>query len=213
MKSCGSGFIIVAMITIKSSFLRDLSPNIYDTLSSYKKYAVIYALVLLAFVVLSFFLQWDLINFFIGILMGKSVLAIAFIAIVVVALDKEVQINIPEYTWEKEEIKKSKSYKYTLIWGIALCIMGVTCLFYSNKYKLYYAFQCQTFYVDELNKIYHVLDDCDYVYDEEIKNNHSVYKEVKGVDIVDSDYILCDFCEDWAEFAAMSESERSFRRK
>lgn len=206
------------MIEAKSSFLKDLAPETYCTLSDWKGLALIYSAVLLLFFLLSLFLQWSFIKFFIDILMGWTLLSLPFMGVIIVSLDKEVKVQVPEYSWEKEEIKKSKHYKYSKIWGITLCVLGCTALYFSGKYKDYYAFQCQTFYLDENAGMYHILNDCDYIYDSEemdyyeIRGNHKHLSEIKGIEILDSSFELCDACREWAEDASGDLSNYYYRR-
>lgn len=94
------------MIESKSSFLKDLAPETYCTLSDWKRLALIYGAVLLLFFLLSLFLQWSFIKFFIDVLMGWTLLSLPFMGVIIVSLDKEVKVQIPEYSWEKEKIKK-----------------------------------------------------------------------------------------------------------
>ena len=196
------------MKNVRSSFLRDLAPSTYDTLSDWKPIALIYAAVLLIFVILSFFFQWSFIKFFIDLLMGWTLLSIPFIGVIIVSLDKEIEMEKAESHWEKEYEVKPKSYLYTKIWGISLCIFGLICLYFSGKYKDYYAFQCNTFYVDNLHHTYHILDDCEY---SEIDNDELI--EVKGKDLLNTNHELCDACEEWAEDARASAYEWQYRRR
>lgn len=91
-------------------------------------------------------------------------------------------------------------------------------LYFSGKYKDYYAFQCQTFYLDENTGICHILNDCDYVHDAEemdsyeMRGNHKHLSEIKGIEILDSSYELCDACREWAEDASSDLSNFYYRR-
>ena len=196
------------MKTIKSSFLKELGPNTYETLSNWKPIALIYAIILLIFVLLSFFFQWSFIKFFIDLMMGWTLLSIPFVAIIVVSLDKEIEMKKAESQWEKLHEEKPKNYLYTKIWGITLCIFGLTCLYFSGKYKDYYSFQCGTFYLDKVHQTYHILDDCKY---SEVDNDELI--EIKGVDLIGTNHELCDACEEWAEDAKESAYEWQYRRR
>lgn len=187
----------------QSSFLRSLGPSTYDFLSDAKPFALLYALILAIFIALSLYYKWSFINFFISLMMGWTIPAAAFAAVLVVTLDIEVS--------------NGNNHVFTTIWGIVLCIAACVGLYYSNKYKTYYDFQCSTFYLDEANKTYHIRYDCDFVDDElydegELEGDPHDYIEVKGADMIDSEHELCIACKEWAEEVDSSVSEWGYRR-
>jgi hypothetical protein len=153
-------------------------------------------------------------------MLGWTLLSIPYMAVIVVTLDKQVEIEVKEseYTWfgsSKQKVEFPKSYVYTKIWGITLCILAVIALYFSNKYKKYYAFQCEEFYLETTTGVYHIFDDCDYIGqtdDEEYVDDINV-EEIKGVDLLNSNYSLCDACEERAEDYEMEASDWMYRRK
>lgn len=197
----------------KTSFLAQIAPDGYQFLSELKPFALIYAGVLSIVIVLSLYFKWSLINFFIDILMGWSILSIPFVGVLIVAVDKEILIPKRDF-WNPKPIK-SKAYTYSKIWGITLVITGLVVLYYSNQYKKYYAFQCQTFFLEQPQGIYHIKSNCEHIgsdsNDERIDACELI--EIKGHDVLDADYELCDACREWAEDAEMEYGMNRYYRR
>ena len=183
----------------RTSFLAEKAPDTYKFLSELKPYTLIYVGVLAIAILLSLFFQWRIVKFFIDCMMGWTLLSIPFIGVLIVVLDKE--INLPqEERWEPVP-PKPWSYKFSMVWGIFLILAGLVTLYFSNQYKKYYAFQFQTFYLEHSTAVYHINDDCNYIgLDEETNENVSISK-VKGIDLLDEGYTLCEACKEWAEDA------------
>ena len=197
----------------RTSFLKDLAPDTYRFLSELKPYAFIYLGVLAIAVLLSLFVQWSIVKFFIDCMMGWTLLSIPFIGVLIVVLDKE--INLPQDERWDSSTAKSVTYKLSMVWGIFLIVTGLVTLYLSNQYKNYYAFQCQTFYIEQSTGVYHLRDRCEYMgltEDEDLIEGVSISK-VKGVDLLDKDHSLCDACREWAEDAEMDfDANRYYRR-
>lgn len=197
----------------RTSFLKDIAPDTYTFLSEMRPFAFIYLGVLAIAVLLSLFVQWSIVKFFIDCMMGWTLLSIPFIGVLIVVLDKE--INLPqEERWESSPTK-SVSYKFSMVWGIFLIVGGLVTLYFSNQYKNYYAFQCQTFYIEQPTGVYHLRDRCEYIglAEDEVPIEGVSISKVKGIDLLDEDYSLCDACREWAEDAEMDfEANRYYRR-
>lgn len=129
----------------KTSFLAEIAPDGYQFLSELKPFALIYAGVLSIVIVLSLYF-WSLINFFIDILMGWSILSIPFVGVLIVAVDKEILIPKRDF-WNPKPIK-SKAYSYSKIWGITLVIIGLVVLYFSNQYKNTTHFNVRLFFLN-----------------------------------------------------------------
>lgn len=199
----------------KTSFLKELAPDAYRFLSGLKPIALIYALVLGLMIVLSLFLQWGFIKFFLDSLMGWTLLSIPFIGVVIVVLDKEFRVSQSELTTKNHH--QMRQYKFSKIWGIGLCMAGIGALYGSSVYKNFYAFQCQDFYLEKERGIYPILDNCKYIdrnrnYEEE---EGPVLVKVSGKEIIDDYSIseLCVACEEWAEDAEAEATSFQFRRR
>lgn len=182
----------------RHSYLKGLfGQSLYYILSDLKPIALVYAIVLLLFVALSFFFQSSFIEFFINHLMGWTILSIPFVGIIIVTLDKEIKMDEDDYyRLKRKEGKKPRAYVFSTIWGIILCVLGIIGLHYSGKYKDYYSFQCSSFYVDQTNGTYHLWRDCRGA---EIANEDLI--EMKGKELHKKGYRLCETCHDRIEDA------------
>ena len=164
---------------------------------------------LVIFIGLSFAFHSGIINWFLQILTGTSLLFIAFVAALIVLLDIQVNVDEPEqYAWEKpKKVKRPISYKLTIVWGVILILLGISSIYFSNKYRKYYAFECDTFLVDTQQGIYHIEwnDECD------VANEAQEMKKMYGYEI-DESYKLCESCKDFLEDMESYEYERYSRR-
>ena len=193
----------------KKSFLSNIvGRNTYDEYKGYaKKIIAIGTCVLAIVLLLSMFFHCGLINFLLNLVTGSSLLFIAYIAALVLALDIEVEVNESEWDYWSEPKKKTKpiSYILTVLWGIVLVAFGISAIYFSNKYRKHYAFECNTFLVDHQAGIYH-LGYC------EVAAEASDLEKKQGYQI-DKSYKLCEWCEEWAEEAEDEyESNRYFRK-
>ncbi len=177
----------------------ELAPDVYQFLKNLKPIALVYAAVLSIVIILSIFFQWKIIKIFIDSLMGWTLLSIPFVGVLVVTLDKEFHIKEDEYTIRGHH--KEKLYKFSMVWGVALCLMGIIGLYLSNNYKRYYSFQCQEFYLEPTTGIYHIFDDCEYRGNKADKEfeDYFILSKVSGIDLIDSNHTLCEACKERAE--------------
>ena len=199
------------MSIVKQSFISNIiSKSTYDQFLGYAKVIVAVGSCLLAICIgLSFFFHSSIINWFLQLLTGTSLLFIAYIAAWILILDVQVSVDEPErYAWkESEKVQRPFKYKLTIIWGIILIILGISAIDISNKYRKHYAFECGTYLVDTQQHIYHVdwNDDCD------VANEAEELEERYGYEIDDS-YRLCESCKDFLDEMESYESERYIRR-
>ena len=192
------------MAIVKQSFLSNIiGRNTYDKFKGYAKVIIAIGTCVLAIVLLlSIFFHWSFISSLLSLITGTSLLFIIYIAALVLALDIEVDVDEPE--------KKSKpaAYKLTIAWGVVLVALGISAIYFSNKYRKYYAFECDTFLVDHQTEIYHL----DWDNDCEVAAKSGNLETMQGYEI-DKSYTLCEWCEEWAEDAEDEyESNRYYRR-
>ena len=71
-------------------------------------------------------------------------------------------------------------------------------MYFSNKYRKHYSFQCEKFRVDEAKGIYHFNEDI-----HKCKESKNATKIVlmKGYEVEKNEYTFCTECEEWAEDA------------
>lgn len=198
------------MAIVKQSFLSNIvGRNTYDEFKGYaKKIIAIGTCVLAVIFSLSFFFHWGFISSLLNLVTGTSLLFIAYVAALVLALDVEVEVDEPErdYWSDSEKKTKSTSYRLTVVWGIVLIIFGIGAIYFSNKYRKNYAFECQTFLVDENRGIYHLEDGND---DEDMEYT----TEMKGYELKDCNYTFCESCREWVEeMESEYAAERYYRR-
>jgi len=168
----------------KKSFLSNLlGRNTYDTFKDYAKIIVPIGTCILAILfTLTFFVHWNIVSSLLSLVTGTSLLFIAYIGVIILLLDFEVDVEEPErsYYWEEPvKVKSRKEYKLTIAWGILLIMLGVTAIYFSNKYRKHYSFECSTFLVDEKAGIYHL----DYDNDCEFATESDNLIRMKGYEI------------------------------
>lgn len=189
------------MALVKRSFLSNLIGSYtYEELKYYAKYILaIGTCVLVVLYILSIFFHWSFISRLLNLTTGTSLLFIVYIAAVIICLDKEVEVDESENSyWSKPaNTPKTTPYKLTIVWGIFLIVLGVTAIFFSNRYRKQYAFDCSIVLVDREAGIYHLewIDDC------EVAIETEGLKEMKGYEIKGLNYRLCDWCREYAEEA------------
>lgn len=98
----------------KYSFLKNRFPKTYRDAERFKSIALIYAVVLMLMFILSRFFYSSIIEVFIRIMMGWSLLNIIFVGVMIVALDIQVK---PLTVEEMSERKPPLRYKASLVWG------------------------------------------------------------------------------------------------
>lgn len=187
------------METVKKSFISKLlGRDFYDGLKSFAKPIIIIGTGILAVLfLLSFFVHWKFISSLLSLVTGTSLLFIIYIAALILSLDKEVDVEEPEryYRVESDLTLKTRAYKLTIVWGVVLLLLGVTAIFFSNRYRKQYAFDCSTILVDHKTGIYHLkwIDDC------EVAAASEDLEEMKGYEIKGMGYMICEWCEEYAE--------------
>ena len=186
------------MAKVKQSFLSNLlGEHSYEEYSSIAmKIVGIGGLVLITLFTLSHFFHSGIINYLLKLATGTSLLFIAYIAACILLLDIRVEVEKPDQEWweEKKESRKPLKYKLTIVWGVVLLVMGIAAIYFSNKYRNRYDFECTTFLVDHKAHVYHLdwNDDC------EDAANAEELEEMYGYEIDDS-YSFCEGCEECEE--------------
>ena len=185
---------------IKQSFISNIwGRQAYKEFKDWAKLIVpIGAGILLILYILSFFFHAEIIKDLLNITNGTSLLFIGYVLAVIVLFDIEVGVEEPERSYWDKEKKASKPFKYrlTIVWAIVLLLLGVVVIYYSNKYRNNYAFECETFLVDEKAGIYHLDWDNDCKAAEEAES----LEMMKGYQI-DKTFKFCEDCKEWMEDA------------
>ena len=198
------------MTIVKYSFLSDIiGINTYYELKWYAKRNIPVATIVLVMVlVLTFFFHWVFLSLILSLITGTSLIFIAYVFGVILLLDYGVEMEIEEI-WNGGYImpeEKPNGYNATKLWGITLIVLAIAAIYFSNEYRKHYAFECETFLVDEYSGIYHLEDGHD---DEDF--NYTT--KMKGYEIEELGYSLCESCKEWAEEAEeFYEAERHYRR-
>lgn len=191
------------MISYKYSYLKKILglQTYYGIKDSARKIIPIATCILFLLWGLSLIVHWEFISSLLNIATGATLLFVAYIAGLIILLDKEIVVvqedkenlfsdDINLTCHKKEAIGLIK----TKVIGIGLIILGIVAIFFTEQYKRNYAFECETFLVDHQKKIYHL--DCDNDCDEAAESSN--LEKVKGYQI-DPSYSLCKICEEWAE--------------
>ena len=148
------------MSTVKKSFISNLiGKNLYDELKDYSKPIILIGTgILLVLFLLSFFVHWRFVSKLLSLVTGTSLLFLVYIAALIVFLDKEVDVEEPisYYRHDSEQMPKTRSFKLTIVWGVVLILLGISAIFFSNRYRRQYAFDCSTILVDQSAGIYHL---------------------------------------------------------
>ena len=181
----------------KQSFISNLfGDNTYTTIKRYSIWIFLIGTgILIILYVLSSLFHVGIISSLLNITSGTSLLFIGYIAAIIVLADKRVEVDEPEY-YLHNEVKEPKPFKYklTIVWGIILLVLGIVAIYYSNRYRNHYSFECETFLVDEKNGIYHLdwNDDCS------IAEKAESLEEMQGYQI-DKSFKFCEECQECLE--------------
>lgn len=184
----------------KQSFISNLFGQ--NTYADFKSVALLVFLIgtgiLIVLYALSIFFHTGIISYLLNLTNGLSLLFIGYIVAAIILFDIEVDVEEPEKNIWGEEKKEPKplKYKLTIVWGVFLLMLGVGAIYYSNKYRKQYAFECDTFLVDKQAHIYHL----DWDIDCEAANETEQLEKLYGYQIDDS-YTFCEGCEELAEEA------------
>jgi len=182
----------------KTSFLSDLLHSlfgsIYQDFYDAKGLIVIVGTCIFTIIFgLSHILYSSIINYFLPFVTGFSLTFIVYVIAWWMLLDIKVETREEEYVYSKKGTEKSKAYKFTIVWGTALVILGISAMYYTNKYRKHYAHLCETFVVDCNTKVYHLEDsDC-----EELQDVDGLI-EMKGYEIKKG-YTFCEECKEYKE--------------
>lgn len=172
------------------------------------RYIPIASIFLIVVFALTYFFYWSVLSWILNLITGTSLIFVAYIAGLVLLLDKGVTVELERdrYNNYKFPKEKPKGYKVTKIWGIILVILAILAIYFSNKYRKNYAFKCETFLVDENNGVYHLNGSCD-------EKSKQYTTQMKGYEIDEHGYTLCEICKDWAsDTQDFYESEQFTRR-
>lgn len=179
----------------KQSFISDiLGENDHSELKEIAKLiSLVGTVILIVLYTLSHCFHSDIIRYFIELTNGTSLLFIGYILSLILTLDIEVSIDEPEHENYKEITKTRKPFKYklTIIWGVLLIGLGIAAIYYSEKYRNQYVFECETYLVDEKAGIYHLDWDVDCGFADEAEK----LIEMKGFQIPKS-FKFCEGCEE-----------------
>lgn len=196
------------------SFLSEILGDVYyDNFKAYAKLiAPIGTGILLLLYSLSYFVHWDIVRILINLCTGSSLLFIIYIVALIFLLD--IQFDVEEDNYSCDHNKKCTSiesilYKFSIYWSVVLCLSGVAAIYFSNEYREQYAFECRTYLVDRVNKIYHL----DYENRCEVAAEAVRLEKMKGYQILETDYQYCEWCQSWeAEALEEYNSTRHVRR-
>lgn len=154
--------------------------------------------ILLILYLLSFFFHAGIISYLLDLTNGTSLLFIGYVLAWILVLDFKVNVEMPDKDIWREDKKKPKPFKYklTIVWAVLLLLLGIVAIYYSNRYRNNYSFECETFLVDEEAGMYHLDWDVDCGYAEEA----DCFVEMKGYDIPQS-FKFCEGCQEMLEEA------------
>ncbi len=184
----------------KHSFLMDLlGEDSYENSKEFSRIAIpISTVVLIILYLLSNFFHSGIISYFVGLTNGLSLIFITYVALWIVLLDIRVVVDEPErMSWEKTKVMpKPLTYKLTAVWTILLVVLGICAIYFSDKYRNQYEFECDSFLVDQQSQIYHFdWTEC------ETSESSEHLDEMQGYQINES-FTLCEECKIIAEDAA-----------
>ena len=145
--------------------------------------------------ILSLFLHWTCISDFLLGISGYSLIFIAYVVVSIIFIDSKLH----EFCCRIISHKKKKwIWRQSVFRACVLFAIGICSIVYTERYSTNYAFQCETFLVDEVKNIYHIdcfIDDC-----EEINIDTYLIK-LKGYQIMELDIPICEQCDYMAAVA------------
>lgn len=171
-----------------------LGDRTYEEFRGYAKtYIPIATIILVVLLVLSQFVHWGIVSWLLSLALGTSLVFIAYVFGVILLLDFGVDVEMEEDWNGRFSLPEVVpfNFKNTIIWAYTLLILGIAAIYFSNKYRKNYAFECQTFLVDENRGIYHLEDN-----DEE---DMEYTTKMKGYELKKYNYTFCESCKDWIE--------------
>lgn len=179
----------------KQSFISNLFGH--HTYDEFKVFSIVVvtigSIILISLYVLSLFFHSGIISYLLKLTTGFSLLFIGYIFASIILLDIEVDVEEPEKNYWEEKKKEPKPFKYklTIVWGVILLALGIVAIYYSNRYRNRYAFECETYLVDIKSGIYHLDWDIDCG---EVEKAESL-EPMKGYQINKS-YEFCEGCKE-----------------
>ncbi len=182
-----------------------LGESVYEEFKGYAKaYIPIATIILVLLLVLSQFIHWELVNWLLNLALGTSLVFIVYVLGVILLLDFGIEVEMEEDWDGKLSLPKvmPHNYRNTIIGAYTLLILGIAAIYFSNKYRKNYAFECQTFLVDENEGIYHLKNGND-------AEDKEYTTEMKGYELKKHNYTFCESCKDWIE---ETESEYDIER-
>lgn len=190
-----------------------MGKNTYAEVKGWAKIIVPIGTVILAVLFqLTHFVYWEFVSSLLSLVTGTSLLFLAYIAALIVVLDIKVDVEEDEYEYyqyEKKDTPKSTAYKMTIVWGAILIVLGIAAIYFSNKYRKHYALECSTVLVDHAAGIYHL----DYDNDCEVAAEAENLVKMKGYELEQTNYTLCEWCKDWADDVETDyETDRYYRK-
>lgn len=186
-----------------------LGDRTYEEFRGYAKTNIpIATIILVVLLVISQFVHWRIVSCLLNLALGTSLIFIAYILGVILLLDFGVDVEMKE-DWDGRlslpEVMPS-NFKNTIIWAYTLLILGIAAIYFSNKYRKNYSFECQTFLVDENRGIYHLEDGND-------DEDREYTTEMKGYELENYNYTFCESCREWVEeMESEYRAERYYRR-
>jgi hypothetical protein len=195
----------------RESFISNLiGHGLYDELKSYAGLIVgIGTTLLVVLFPLSHVCYWTILRKLFSLCTGYAIPFLIYVVAFIVLLDIQVDAQKSDkwsYDLRGEKEKKSPTYKYTVIWGTLLIVVGIMAVYYTNKVSRHYAFQCTEYFVEKEVGIYHLYEDCEYA-----KDKRKLVK-MKGYEFEKLGYQICEPCAEYAEDIEGSSEDIYYRR-
>lgn len=186
-----------------------LGDRTYEEFRGYAKtYIPIATIILVVLLILSRFVHWGIVSWLLNLALGTSLIFIAYVLGVILLLDFGVDVEMKK-EWDGglslPEVMPS-NFKNTIIWAYTLLILGIVAIYFSNKYRKNYAFECQTFLVDENRGIYHLEDGND-------EEDKEYTTEMKGYELEEYNYTFCESCREWVEEMEFEYTAERYNRR
>lgn len=183
----------------KYSFLKSLlGRTIYNDTKQYAmKWVPPAFLFLVGLFGLSRLVHWEFLSAIMNITYGWTLLYIIFAFGMVVLLDRGVPANYTKAFYDSEykvQDEEPKGFTGTILWGCLLIVLAIVSVHFTHKYKRHYAFECETFLMDYSTDTYHYRSiPC------ETADAASSLTKLRGYEIDETKYRLCEECEEIAE--------------
>lgn len=185
------------------SYLKDLiGKSLYEFLKvEVRKYIPIASIVLVSVLVLTFFFHIEFLSNILNLITGTSIIFVIYVAGVLLLFDKGIECDLGDtssifYEDKVAKLKQTPEYRRTKYYAIVLIILAVAAVFFSDRYRKHYAFECTTYYVDTEKGEFHLeecLSDCTHLEDD------PPLIPMKGYEIKKKDYSFCTCCKDWLD--------------